>query len=264
LALGPISFQPAEFLKIGFLVYLATWLAGMKEKAATFKHGTLPYLCICAAVGVIMLAQPDTDTFAIMAAAGACMLFTAGGKMRHILIIGAVGVVLIAILAFQRPYLKQRLVTFIDPSRDPHGSSYQIQQSLIAIGSGGLTGRGFGQSVQKFNFLPEPMGDSIFAVASEEFGFLGAVALIILITLFIMRGLRISARAGDTFGGLLALGIVILIGAQSFLNIGAMLGIFPLSGLPLIFVSQGGTALFFALIEVGIILNISRHQRRLT
>ena len=153
-------------------------------------------------------------------------------------------------------------MTFIHPANDPRGSGYQIQQSLIAIGSGGITGRGFGQSVQKFNFLPEPMGDSIFAVASEEFGFAGAATLITLICIFVIRGLRIAARAQDVFGGLLVLGIVILIGAQSFLNIAAMLGIIPLSGLPLIFVSQGGTAMLFALAEVGIILNVSKHQKK--
>ncbi len=262
LRLGPISFQPAEFMKIAFLIYFAAWCAGVKDKISTFKWGTLPFLTLCAVTGIIMLAQPDTDTFGVMVISGAAMLFVAGGKLRHLIAIAAIGVLIITVLAFQRDYIMRRIKTFIDPSSDPRGSAYQVQQSLIAIGSGQLTGRGFGQSVQKFSFLPEPMGDSIFAVQSEEFGFAGSVLLIVLISIFAVRGLKIASRITDPFGGLLVLGIVILIIIQSFMNIASMLGLFPLSGLPLIFVSQGGTALFFALAEVGIILNISRYQKK--
>ena len=146
------------------------------------------------------------------------------------------------------------------PANDPTGSGYQIQQSLIAIGSGGVFGRGFGQSIQKFNFLPEPIGDSIFAVASEEFGFVGSVLIILLYLVFTFQGLRIAARAPDTFSALLVVGIIILITSQSFFNIAAMLAITPLSGTPLLFISHGGTALFFALASVGVVLNISRYQ----
>ena len=133
---------------------------------------------------------------------------------------------------------------------------------MIAIGSGGMGGRGFGQSVQKFNFLPEPIGDSIFAVAGEEFGFIGALSIIFLFLFFAFRGLKISIKAPDSFGRLLVVGIVILIISQSFVNIGAMLGVLPLSGIPLVFVSHGGTALFMTLAEIGIILNISKYQKR--
>lgn len=150
-------------------------------------------------------------------------------------------------------------MTYIHPTADTLGSSYQLNQSLIAVGSGGLLGRGFGQSIQKFNFLPEPIGDSIFAVASEEFGFLGASLLIILFLLFALWGFKIAANAPDTFGRLLSMSIVIMILTQSFMNISAMLGLIPLTGDPLIFVSQGGSSLLFALIGSGIILNISRY-----
>lgn len=149
----------------------------------------------------------------------------------------------------------------LDPSRDALGSGYQIQQSLIAIGSGGIFGRGFGQSIQKFNFLPEPIGDSIFAVASEEFGFIGAVGLISLFLFFALRGFKVVSRVPETFGMLLGVGIITLIISQSFINIGSMLGVLPLTGIPLIFVSHGGTAMLFALAEVGIVLNISKSQR---
>lgn len=259
--IGPFSFQPAEFLKIGFLIYLAAWLSGMRDRVSEFRYGMLPFLLMSAVTGAVLLAQPDTDTFLVIVCAGLAMLLAAGIKKRHLVVIGLIGIALIAVLAFSRPYVMKRIMTFMNPAQDPLGAGYQIQQSLIAIGSGGIGGRGFGQSVQKFNFLPEPIGDSIFAVASEEFGFIGSTSLILLISFFAIRGLKIASRAADTFGGLLTIGIVILIVLQSFVNISAMLGVIPLSGLPLIFVSQGGTALLFALAEVGIILNISKYQR---
>ncbi len=153
-------------------------------------------------------------------------------------------------------------MTFVSPqSVDSQGAGWQVKQSLIAIGSGQTFGRGVGQSVQKFYYLPEPIGDSIFAVAAEEFGFVGGVLLIALFLALLLRGLRIASRAPDSFGGLLSVGIVILIGASAFMNIASMLALIPLSGLPLAFVSHGGTALVFTLIEVGILLNISRYQK---
>jgi cell division protein FtsW len=259
--IGPFSFQPSEFLKIGYLIYLAGWLSGVKERVSTFRHGTLPFLILTAITGAVMLAQPDTATFGVIFLAGLAMLIIAGGKLRHIAILGVIALIILGGLIIQRPYLKDRVMTFIYPSRDALGTGYQIQQSLIAIGSGGMFGRGFGQSVQKFNFLPEPIGDSIFAVEGEEFGFIGSIILLILITFVAIRGLKIASKSPDAFGGLLTVGIVILITAQSFVNIGAMLGVLPLSGLPLIFVSHGGTALLFALAEMGILLNISKNSR---
>ncbi|MEK7062641.1 MAG: FtsW/RodA/SpoVE family cell cycle protein, partial [Patescibacteria group bacterium] len=142
-------------------------------------------------------------------------------------------------------------------------SGYQIQQSLIAVGSGQITGKGFGKSIQKFSYLPEPIGDSIFAVAAEEFGFIGASLIIIIFVFFAFKGLRIAARAPDIFGGLLSLGIVILIMSQMFINVGGMLGLLPLTGIPLPFISHGGTALFITLVEAGIILNISKHSKKI-
>jgi cell division protein FtsW len=193
-----------------------------------------------------------------MIGAGTAIYFLGGANLKHIGIVGVLGLLAVIALLLTRPYLLDRVTTFINPAEDALGSGYQIQQSLIAIGSGGLTGRGFGQSLQKFNYLPEPIGDSIFAVAAEEFGFLGSLVLILLFAALMFRGYQLSMRARDTFGGLLMLGLVILIVAQSFFNMAAMLGILPLSGLPLIFVSHGGTAMFFALFSVGIILNISK------
>jgi cell division protein FtsW len=193
---------------------------------------------------------------------GVAIYLAAGGRWKPLFVIALVGAVGLAVLVSQRPYLQQRISTFIDPAKDATGSGYQIQQSLIAIGSGGLTGRGFGQSTQKFAFLPEPIGDSIFAVASEEFGFVGSVTIIILYILFAFQALRIATRVPDPFGSYVIVGIVVLITLQSFMNIAAMLAIVPLSGTPLLFISHGGTALFFTMASAGIILNISKYQKR--
>ena len=254
------SFQPSELLKITTIIYLSAWVSGIKDKVGTIKYGLLPLVIVLGAVAGVLLKQPDTDVFVITALAGFAIYFAGGGKWRHIIPILIISLVGIGIIASVRPYVRERITTFINPQANGLTSGYQIQQSLIAIGSGGLTGRGFGQSIQKFNFLPEPIGDSIFAVAGEEFGFLGTLTIVFLFVVFAIRGLIIASRTDDMFGRLLIIGIVILITAQAFLNMGAMLGIFPLTGNPLPFVSHGGTALFFTLAEVGIILNISRYQ----
>jgi cell division protein FtsW len=261
LDLGFFSLQPAELLKIAFIVYIATWISGMKKQISTFREGTLPFVALLGGVGVLFLLQPDTDTFLVLVTASLAIFITAGGRMRDVGFMIVVGVVLITLLAFMRPYVKDRIMTFIDPSIDPLGAGYQIKQSLIAIGSGGLVGRGYGQSIQKFEYLPEPIGDSVFAVYSEEFGFVGCVLLLALFAGFTLRGYRIAARAPDLFGMLLVVGLMTLIIAQAFLNIGAMLGLLPLSGLPLPFISHGGTALLVTLASVGIILNVSKYQK---
>ncbi len=256
------SFQPAEVLKFGFIVYLAAWLASLKDRIASFKKGFLPFILLLAIPGVILLLQPNTSILAVITIASLAMFLVAGGKFRHLAILFLAGSLVLGVLILTRPYVKARVMTYLNPSHDTAGSSWQINQALIAIGSGGLLGRGFGQSVQKFKFLPEPIGDSIFAVAGEEFGLLGTTTLVILFLIFTLWGLKIAARAPDQFGRLLALGIVILIVAQSFINIGAMLGLIPLTGAPLIFISQGGSALFLALIEAGVVLSISRSRAK--
>lgn len=262
ISLGGFSFQPAELLKIGYIIYMATWLSGVQKTIGNFKQGTVPFACITAVVGVVMLLQPDTDTFLIMATAGTAMFVTAGGSWRDVALMFLAGVLLIAVLAFSRPYIKDRITTFINPALDPHGKSFQIQQSMIAIGSGGIIGRGFGQSIQKFGYLPEPIGDSVFAVYAEEFGFIGSSLLILLITFFTFRGYKIASRATDLFGMLLVVGFMTIIVTQAFLNIAAMVGLAPLMGLPLPFISHGGTALLTTLTSVGIVLNVSKHQKK--
>src|SRR3989304_1773779 len=262
-SLGPVSFQPVEFLKIGFLIYFAGWLAWVKSKVENFRFGILPFVLLIGVVAVILLKQPDTKNFVLIVIGALAMFLLSGVKWRHIFWIGLGLAVLLGGLFFTQAYLKERLKTYLDPSRDPTGSSYQIQQSLIGIGSGGIFGRGYGQSVQKFSFLPEPQGDSIFAVIGEEFGFVGSALFVILYVIFGWRGLWIANRAPDIFSRLLVTGIVILITAQAFLNIASAIAVFPLTGVPLPLISHGGTSLFMTLGALGIVLNISKYCRRI-
>lgn len=262
--IGPFSFQPSEFLKLAFVIYMATYLSGIGNHIKTFKGGAIPFAIITAMTGGILLLQPDTDTFLIMATAATAMFLTAGGRWRDVGIFALGAVLLLALLALTRPYIMDRFTSFLNPGLDPQGSGYQVNQSLIAVGSGGITGRGFGQSIQKFEYLPEPIGDSIFAVYAEEFGFIGTLLLIILFVSFALRGLKIATHAQDTFGTLLVVGIITLIITQSFLNIASMIGLAPIMGLPLPFISHGGTALLALLAAVGIVLNVSKYQKRHT
>ncbi|MEK9181887.1 MAG: putative lipid II flippase FtsW [Patescibacteria group bacterium] len=262
--LGLISFQPVEILKFGFVIYFAAWLSWVKNKVQDFKFGILPFGIMLLIIAVILFKQPDTKSFILIAATGMVMLFISGVSMKYILGIGVGSILLLGFLVFSTPYLQERVKTFIDPSSDPRGSSYQIQQSLIAFGSGGIFGRGFGQSIQKFSYLPEPQGDSIFAVLGEELGFLGACGVIFLYLLFALRGFRIANHSPDLFSRLLVSGIVIMITMQSFMHIASVTGVFPLTGVPLPFMSHGGTSLMIYLIAMGIVLQVSKFQQKNT
>lgn len=262
LSLGPVSFQPAEVLKIAFVIYFSAWLAWTRKRQEDIKFRIIPLIVMLGVVAGALIWQPDTKSLILITTAACGMLFTSGVSWKKIFSIIILGVGSIVILAFVRPYVMDRIKTFFDPASDPQGSSYQLQQSLIAIGSGGISGRGLGQSVQKFNYLPEPQGDSIFAVIGEEFGFVGTTLLLVLYIFFAIRGYKIALRAPDTFSRYLVVGLITLLTAQSFLNIASLVGLFPLTGVPLVFISQGGTALMIALGAVGIILNVSRYESR--
>ncbi len=259
--IGPITFQPAEFLKFASVAFLAAIYAGRLKSAATLKGGVLPLALVGGLSAAVLLLQPDTDGAAVLLLAGAVVLFAAGGRVRHLLLMALIGLLALGAVAYQRPYLAERFITFFSQTQDTQGAGWQIHQSLLAVGSGGWTGRGFGQSIEKFSYLPEPIGDSIFAVAAEEFGFAGSVALVLLYAGVALLGLRIAARAPDPFGGLLVVGLITIIIGQSFMNIASTVGLIPFSGLPLIFVSHGGTSLAIALAEVGVILSVSRRMK---
>ncbi len=262
ISVGPISFQPAELLKLGFVIYFATWLAWTQKKVQDVKFRILPLVVLLGLVAVILLKQPDTKSLILIASAACGMLFVSGVSWKWVIGIISIGIIGIIGLAFTRPYVMDRIKTYINPSIDPKGSSYQLQQSLIAIGSGGVFGRGLGQSVQKFSYLPEPQGDSVFAVIGEEFGFFGSSILVVLYVFLAVRGYKIAMQAPDNFGRYLVVGIITLLVAQSFLNITSLVGLFPLTGVPLVFISHGGTSLFIALAASGIILNVSRYTIR--
>jgi cell division protein FtsW len=256
--LGPISVQPSELLKMGFVLAVALWCSTKRHLFGNWKYGLLPFLLASTLVAGIMLKQPDTGTFVIIMMAGFSVYFVGGARLRHIGIIFLIAVVGFVILISSRDYMMERVKTFVNGNHDPRGSSWQLNQSLVAIGSGGLFGRGLGQSVQKFNFLPEPIGDSIFAVTAEELGLVGVIFLIGLYVIVGIRGYIISLRASSQFARLLGIGIVTIILTQTAINIASMIGLFPLTGVPLPLVSHGGTALMVALFELGVLLQISK------
>jgi cell division protein FtsW len=258
--LGFTTVQPGEFLKVAIVLMFAAYLSHAKGKIADLRAGLVPYGLIVGIPCLIFLAMPNTSTVLIIGATTVAMYFLAGAPWRDFAIIGISALLVISALVYSRPYLKNRVMTFIDPKENAQTSGYHIQQSLIAIGSGGITGRGFGQSVQKFNYLPEAESDSVFAVYGEEFGFIGTVLLVILFVAFALRGLIIAGEASSLFGSLAVTGLTLLITFSAFLNIGALLGVLPLTGLPLPFISHGGTALMAALASVGIILNVAAHR----
>jgi cell division protein FtsW len=258
-----VSLQPVEFLKVGFIIYFAALLSLAKNKVQQFRYSFLPFIILLGLISVILLNQPDTKNVLLITVTAFVMLFVSGVSWKKIAGLFIIIAIALGVLVFFKPYLMNRINTFLNPNQDAQGTSYQLQQSLIAVGSGGIFGRGLGQSIQKFNYLPEPQGDSIFAVIGEELGFLGGVLLIILYIIFAVRGYRIAIHSPDSFSKLLVIGFVTIIIAQSFMNIASIIGVFPLTGVPLVFISHGGTSLFLSLGMIGIILNISKNQKKI-
>lgn len=267
LAFGPIVFQPSEFLKLTFILYLASWLSNRtalqkyprKISEKGFSQTLIAFLIIIGIIGILLIFQPHLSTLGMIALIAGIMYFVSGTPLWHsilIILIGTTGILSLIKLA---PYRMKRWTVFLNPETDPLGIGYQIKQALIAIGSGGIFGLGLGMSRQKFGFLPQSISDSIFAIFSEETGFLGSLILIGLFLLFFWRGLKVAKGSGDKFSQLVALGITCWIILQSFINIGSMIAILPLTGIPLPFISYGGSALVIELVGVGILLNISKN-----
>jgi cell division protein FtsW len=258
--IGPATIQPAEFLKIGVILMLAVYLSEAKTRIKEYRAGLGMFALIVGIPALILIAQPNNSTTLIIGVTCAAMYFLAGAPLRDFAILGVVAVLGLGLILATHQYTRARVLTFLHPADAALSSGYQIQQSLIAIGSGRIAGRGYGQSVQKFNYLPEPNSDSIFAVYGEEFGFIGTVLLLLVYSAFALRGFMIAGEASTTFGSLAVTGLTLLITLSAFMNIGAMLSVVPLTGVPLPFISQGGTALLAALGSVGIILNIAAHR----
>src|SRR5437879_388711 len=257
--LGPVSFQPAELAKLALVVYLAAFLAKKGEEISEFKRGLVPPLAIAGVLALLVVAQPDLGNCLTLITLSFPLLFLAGGHARPLGFIMLAALPPLAVAIWMAPYRLGRIFACVDPWSDPRGSGFQIIQSWLALGNGGIFGQGIGASRQKLFYLPESHTDFIFAILGEELGFVGAIAIVALFVVLIWRGLRIGLRAPDPFGGYLALGITVLIATQVLVNLGVVTGLLPTKGLPLPFLSFGGSALLVTMLSTRLLLTTSPH-----
>ncbi|MFA5047771.1 MAG: putative lipid II flippase FtsW [Patescibacteria group bacterium] len=254
-----LSVQPSEIVKLTFLLYLSAWLSSKQEHhIKDLSYGFIPFVFILGVIAVLNILEPDTGTMIIITAMSLLVYFVAGGSLWHLTWLSLFGAGGLALVVKLSPYRAARLTTFLHPELDPKGIGYHINQALLAVGSGGFFGRGYGHSLQKFAYLPEVTGDSIFAVVSEELGFVLTAIVVIIFGYIAIRGMKLANRCQDQFGKLLVVGIIVWFLVQAFFNIGAVIGILPLTGVPLPFISYGGTALMMCLAATGILANISK------
>lgn len=256
---GSLQFQPSELMKLAVVVYMAWALARSPGRVKDFVRGILPYVVLLGVIFALILQQPDLGTAVAVGGTVVVMIFVAGARLGHL---GGLGLAALPVLAYAvmgEEYRRRRLFAFLDPFADPQGSGFHIIQALYAIGSGGLFGLGLGRSRQKFFYLPAEHTDFIFAILGEELGFVGAAFVLGLFLLLAWRGYRTAMTAPDMFSSLLAAGLTTMIALQAALNIGVVCGILPITGIPLPFLSFGGSSLVPTLAGVGMLLNISRH-----
>jgi cell division protein FtsW len=260
LNIGFINFQPSELLKISFILFLATLLSSFPLKKRRELNG-FPFLCflfILFLIGYIIIKQPATGSLIVLLMSSLAVYMTSGLSVSQFLFFGLLGSLGLGFVIMTTSYRLKRIMSFWLPQQDPLGQGYHIIQSLLGIGSGGLLGIGFGRSIQKFNYLPESHTDAIFSIIAEEFGFLGSLTIIILFLILISIGFKIAKRAPDEFGKFLAIGLICNIGFQAFINIGAMCQVFPITGIPLPFISYGGSSLVINLVSIGLLSNIAK------
>ncbi len=256
---GPVTFQPTELAKLAFVIYLAALLERKGEDIRDFRKSVLPFAVITGIVILLIALQPDFGTLFTIASIAGAMVFVAGFRMRHLALLFSAGLAAFLALVTTASHGISRVITYLHPELDPQGIGYQVNQALLAVGTGGVWGLGLGRSRQKYQYLPEPAGDSIFAVIAEE---LGLVRTLFLLAAFVWvgwRGFLIARRAPDVFGRLLATGITSWILLQAFVNMASILAITPLTGIPLPFISYGGSALAILLFASGILLNVSKY-----
>ncbi len=258
---GGFFFQPSELVKLTTVVFFARWLPTLRFDRTLPKETFLPFLGILSVIVLILVLQPDLGTAIVILAVSITLYFAVGAPAKHFGWIAGVVAIGLILLIQVAPYRAARLTVFLNPADDTQGSAYHINQSLLAIGSGGLFGRGLGHSIQKFNYLPEAEGDSIFAIAAEELGFFFSVGLVALYVAILWRGVQLARLSTDMPVKLTIAGIVTWFGVQAFINIGALTSVLPLTGEPLPFVSNGGSSLVISLIAVGVLLNYSRTIR---
>ncbi|MBI1839070.1 MAG: cell division protein FtsW [Candidatus Colwellbacteria bacterium] len=257
--LGPVTIQPAEILKLTFIIYLAAWLSSSRrDRQHGLLEGFLPFLAVSGIIGVLLLLQKSTSAVVIIMLTALGTYFVGGAKKIYILYAVLLGAAVLAGVIYFTPYRLDRVKTFFEPTQDSQNAGYQLNQSLITIGSGGIFGVGYGKSVSKV-YLPEKIGDSIFAVIAEEFGFLGSIVLIGTFFAIVFQGYRLAKRTGDKFGKLLLVGFSTIIGVQAFIHIASTSGLIPLTGVPLPFISYGGTALAVFMTMSGIMLNLGKN-----
>lgn len=257
--IGPFSLQTSEFVKLFFILFLAVYLEEKKDELKDFKLGVWPFLFYLGLISFLVMLQPDLGTLSIIITTALAMYFVSGARWKHLLSIIGAGVLGLVIAIQAAPYRLARLTAFLNPEIDPQGISYQIRQALIAIGSGGVLGFGFGSTRQKLNFVPEPVNDSVFAIIAQESGFIFSTLFICLFSFFLYRAFKIVKSSPDNFAKLVSLGITIWLSAQIFLNIASIIGLLPLTGVPLPFVSLGGSNLAITLLAMGILSNISKY-----
>lgn len=253
---GPVFFQPAELMKLAVVIYSAAWLS-TRRGFGKFWETLGPMFSLLLLAALLILWQPDFGTMIALLLTAFILLVTSGVPWKWILSLAGSGLAVLLILIKLEPYRVARLLTFMDPSRDSQGAGYQILQSLLAVGSGGFWGLGYGLSRQKYNYLPEVIGDSVFAVVAEEMGFIRTVIILVLFLLFFLRGVKVAQAAPDMFGKLLVVGVVGMIMVQVVVNVGATLGVLPLTGIPLPFFSYGSSAFIVNLSALGILFNVS-------
>lgn len=256
---GSVRFQPVELAKLALILYLARFLAERGPEARSFTRGLLPPLLVLGAMAMPVLAQPNLGSTAVMGLVTGLMLSMGGARLVHLGVLGTGASALSFLLIFQREYSRRRLLAFLDPGADPRGAGYQIIQSLLGFGSGGILGLGLGESRQKYFYLPERHTDFVFSILGEEMGLVGAGIVMILFLVFVYRGFRIARLAPNRYASLLAGGITLAIGIQALLNIGVVTGVLPITGVPLPFLSYGGSSLLMTMIAVGILMNLSQY-----
>ncbi|MDX8401471.1 MAG: putative lipid II flippase FtsW [Mariprofundaceae bacterium] len=260
ISLGVLTIQPVEFLKPAVVLYMAYYLSMFPDRLERFGRGLAPMLCVLGIALALLMDQPDFGSSLLLAATCFLMWFVGGVPVRQLTAVGGTGLVLAALALALEPYRLQRLTSFLDPWSDPYDSGYQLVQSMLAFGSGGLAGAGLGQGVQKLFYLPEAFTDFIAATIGEELGLVGTLALIASFALLLGRALAMAMRSRDDFARLLVLGCTLLIGFAFFINLGAAMGLLPTKGMPMPFISYGGSALLGDCLLIGLILAIQRHE----
>jgi cell division protein FtsW len=259
--MGPISVQPAEMVKLAVVLYLACYLTKREGRLTGFVSGFLPPLAVVGLLAVLVLLEPDLGTVVVVGLVTYAMLFLGGARLSHLFSVVPVALAGVALLVWRSPYRLQRLMTFLDPGKDPTGAGFQVNQSFLAFGSGGALGVGLGEGQQKLFFLPEAHTDFVLALVGEELGLAGTATIMALFGLLVLKGFQIAGRAREPFGRHLALGITLLIGFQALINAGVATGLLPTKGLTLPLVSYGGSSLCVSLMAIGILLNISRDRQ---